>query len=261
MVHLKKQKTFIAECLNSARDNSKLAGNDINRHGGNMKKKLKEKIFIEKSVRPKNILLLCSILFVISILGCGMESSDEPNEEEQQTTDELLAYQEILRAAPAIDGEDSRLEDASFDYDQNMELFGNHYDLFAIYDINQDEVSELIALSTVNFRWSIVSVYTLVDGDVVLLKSQSDVNTFGSFEQNSTANGAYITYICEKNHIHSVWRGTNPVGEAVEENYAYALEEAALNIVDCAIGESDNAINFYDIAKPNTAENVDAMIQ
>lgn len=171
----------------------------------------------------------------------------------------LLAYQEILKAAPAIEGEHEELEDAAFDYDQNLQMFGNHYDAFAILDINQDGIPELIALSTVNFRWTPVSVYTYADGNAVLLKDPADGGAHGTFEQSSTANGTYTTYICGENHIHSVWRGTNPMGDAEEENHAYVVEGTTLTATDCSVGENGNTIYFSDIAKENVAENVDAI--
>ena len=203
-------------------------------------------------MKLKKILLV----FILATLlgGCGKAATDE-------THKALIAYQEILKAAPAIEGEHIELEDASFGYDQNIERFGNHYEVFALLDINKDEIPELMALSVVNFRWTPTSVYTFVDGKAILLKDQTDLEAHGTFEQRSTANGGYITYICEENHIHSVWRGTNPMGEVEEENHAYVMEGTNLITVDCGIGENENSIYFYDIAKANTAENVDAMIQ
>lgn len=184
--------------------------------------------------------------------------TDEPEKSLEEKA--LFAYQEILKAAPAIEGEYAELEDASVGYEENQALFGNHYELFALCDINQDDIPELIAQSTVNFRWTPISVYTYADGEAVLLKDPLDTAAHGTFEQNSSANGAYITYICEDSHIHSVWRGDTPIGEA-EENYAYALEGTTLTEAHCTAGEGDNTIYFYDIAMANTAENVNAMVQ
>ena len=233
-----------------------------------------------QNMKLKTILLVCSLFLATALGGCSTAPSTESVDEPQKTTNQetaqaesgtneskealqekaLLAYQEILKAAPAIEGEHVELADASFDYDQNLELFGNHYELFALSDINRDEIPELITLSTVNFRWTTVSVYTYADGAAALLKDPLDPEAHGTFEQRSTANGAYFTYLCEGNHIHSVWRGTNPMGEAEEENRAYALEGTTLTAVDCTAGESGNTIYFSDIARANTAENVDAMI-
>ena len=236
-----------------------------------------------KNMRLKSVLPVSSILLAIGLVGCGKTSPSEPIAEPQQLAEAevlqetvptesetvepgksseekaLLAYQEILKAAPAIEGEHVQLGDASFGYEENQELFGNHYELFALCDINQDDIPELIVLSTVNFRWTPISVYTYTDGKTVLLKDPFDTAAHGTFEQNGSANGTYITYICEENHIHSVWRGTTPMGEE-EENYAYALEGTSLTAVDCTVGENENTIYFSDIAKTNTAENADAMI-
>lgn len=241
-------------------------------------------------MKLKNILPVGCLLLATVIGGCGATSTGNSAETSQKVTDNgishtdtqtatqtdesinkeasnkensdiMSAYQEILKAAPAIEGEHMELNDASFDYEQNRKLFGEHYELYAVCDINQDEIPELIALSTVNFRWNQISVYTYADGEAVLLKNPMDIEASYSFNQISTANGAYTTYICGENHIHSVWRGTNPIGEQVEENYAYTLENVALNAVDCTISEGEATISFYDIAKANTAENVSEMMQ
>ena len=221
-----------------------------------------------KNTKLKYILLVWFLSFVTIFGGCSMsqETTDDVSHESVQIENEanepkaeikekaLLSYQEILKAAPAIEGEHEQLADASFDYEQNLELFGNHYDLYAFYDINKDEIPELIALTTVNFRWSEVSVYTFADGEAVLLKDPADPKAYGTFEQRSTANGSYITYFCEENHIHSVWRGTNPIGEAEEENHAYVLTGSILTEADCPAGISENTVYFSDIANVNKAE-------
>lgn len=229
-----------------------------------------------KSMKLKTVLTVCGLLLAAVLGGCSVAPATGAAEETQQTADKevsqaesganeakeavkkkaLAAYREILEAAPALEGEHTELADASFDYDQNLELFGAHYELFALSDLNQDGIPELIALSTVNFRWTPVSVYTYADGKAALLKDPSDPGAHGTFEQRSTANGAYITYICGENHIHSVWRGTGPTGEAEEENRAYALEGTTLTAIDCTAGESESTIYFGDIAKANTADSL-----
>lgn len=201
-------------------------------------------------MKKKHFLLVCVLLLAAVLCACGTSTSND---------DALSAYQEILKAAPAIEGEHEELMDASFDYEQNLAKFGEHYDSFAITDINQDGTPELIALSTVNFRWNTVSVYTYADGNAVLLKDPTSADSHGTFQQQSTANGAYTTYICEENHIHSVWRGTDPAGEAVEENSAYALDGTTLTLTGCTVGESGNIVYFNDIAVANTTENADAI--
>lgn len=197
----------------------------------------------------KTVFLICTLIISTFLVGCGKDSFTDTNDRA------LSAYQEILNAAPAIEGGHAELDDASFDYDQNFRMFGNHFEQFAIYDINEDGISELIAQSIVNFRWTPISVYTYVDGEARLLNDPLDEEAHGTFEQKSTANGAHTLYICEYNHIHSVWRGVNQLGEEVEENNAYALEGANLTAIDCAGKEGENTIYFYDIAKANTEEN------
>ncbi|MDO5155074.1 MAG: hypothetical protein Q4D51_03825 [Eubacteriales bacterium] len=173
----------------------------------------------------------------------------------------LLAYQGILKAAPAIEGVHDELSDAGFGYDENMEKFGNHFDCFAIADINQDGVPELIAQSIVNFRWAPVFIYTYADGNAVLLKDPLDAGAHGTFEQNSSANGAYFTYICGDHHIHSVWRGTNPMNEEVEESSVCVLDGTTLTTVDCTVGEGGNTTYISDRLMSNVAANVDAITQ
>ena len=205
----------------------------------------------------KYFLMACCLLLAAVLCGCATAPAVEPDGD--VSADALSAYQEILKAAPAIEGEHKELIDASFDYEQNLAKFGEHYDSFAITDINQDGTPELIALSTVNFRWAPISVYTYADGSAVLLKDPLNECAHCTFRQQSTANGAYITYICEENHIHSVWRGTDPAGNAAEENHAYALEGTTLVLADCTVGESESTVYFSDIAMANTAENIDSI--
>ena len=183
------------------------------------------------------------------------DASANPNVKEKA----LAAYLEILDSAPAIEGEHAELYDASFSYEQNESLFGRHYDLFAVYDINRDDIPELIAMTTVNCRWTPISVYTFADGEAVLLKDPMHPEAHGTFEQMSTAAGAYSTYICKEDHIHSVWRGNTPIGE-VEENSAFILTSTTLMAVEHTPGEGEDAVSFYDIAKANTAENRAAIL-
>ena len=207
-------------------------------------------------MKYKTLLLICVLSLAGVFTGCGKAPVTDGGVSYDAVEEQALsAYRNILKAAPAIEGEFEELSDASFDYDRNMQKFGKHYDLFALTDLNQDGIPELIAQSTVNFRWTPISVYTYADGAAVLLKDPMNPDAHGTFEQRSTANGAYSTYICEANHIHSVWRGSTPVGE-VEENSAYSLVGTSLNPVECSVGENEHTINFHDIATANTAENI-----
>lgn len=225
-----------------------------------------------KNQRKKIVLAVCSLLIAVLLIGCGKAATSEPAPQPQQTTQTetapekspkemaLSAYQEILKAAPAIEGEHPELSDATFGYEDNQKLFGNHIELFALCDLNQDDIPELITMSTVNFRWTPVSVYTFADEKVVLVQDPSGAATTCTFEQNSSANGAYVTYVCEENHIHSVWSGDTPVG-VMEENEAYVLDGTVLTSVECAAGETEKAVYFSDMAVENTAENADAMVK
>ena len=204
------------------------------------------------------ILLICVLCLAGALAGCGKEPAAAPQPDPK--ADALAAYQKILEAAPALEGEHEELADATFGYEQNLQKFGAHYDEFALSDLNQDGIPELITMTVVNFRWTPISVYTYADGKAVLLKDPSAVQSPVTFEQNSSANGAYETYFCEENHIHSIWRGSTPIGE-LEEDHAYALEGSALAIKNCPAGKSGNTVFFSDIAKVNSAENRNALTQ
>lgn len=209
------------------------------------------------------------LAFAMLLGGCGKSQPAEtapaetvkpvettaPVETEKPADPVLLRYQELLKAAPALEGEHPELEDASFTDEKNRELFGEHYDMFAVTDLNQDGIPELIASTVINFRWVPVSVFTYADNEAVLLKDPAGEAVNGTLEQNSSANGSYVTFICSENHIHSLWRGNTPVGE-MEENHAYALVGTTLTEVDCPAAEGTD---FADIAKPNTLQNVEAM--
>ena len=207
-------------------------------------------------MKDKHLLLIYVLLAAAVLAGCGRSAPLKPVESGQAAA--LSAYRDILKAAPAIAGEHAELTDASFGYEQNQEKFGSHYDQFALSDIDQDGIPELIALSTVNFRWTPVSVYTYKDGTAVLLKDPVNTDAHGTFEQMSTANGAYLTYICEANHIHSVWRGSTPIGD-MEENSAYKLEGTTLTPTECSVGENEHTVYFSSIAKANTEENLSGL--
>lgn len=208
-------------------------------------------------IKNRFLLLMSVLLFAAVLAGCGKSPSGGAAESPQKEA--LSAYREILEAAPALEGEHAELADASFGYEQNMEKFGAHDDLFALADLNQDGVPELIAMTVINFRWNPISVYTYADGKALLLKEPLAPQSPFTFEQNSSANGAYVLYICKENHIHSVWRGATPVGE-IEENHAYALEGTTLVLKDCPVGENESPVSFSDAAKRNSAENRAAIL-
>lgn len=232
-------------------------------------------------MKTKMLLAAIVLLFASALCACKKEANTTPpatvpqqtaaaqettapqqTEATQQTTipqadpaaEAISAYREILQSAPAIDGQSEKLLDPSFGYDQNIEEFGNHYDLFALADIDQNGIPELIALTQINFRWTQVTVFTFADGEAVMLKDPVNETPYATFDQCSTAGGAYVTYLCPQNHIHSVWKGTNPIGEAVEENYAYALSGKTLTFISCDVNESGDVVYFSEIANINIPE-------
>lgn len=243
-------------------------------------------------MKLKNVMLVCCMTLGLALTGCGlfnpkglpnleevpevrlddlspeMESKEEPEDKseeisgsEEESEEVILmdekemamkAYKELLVSAPGIDNHQDVLMDAAFGKDENYEIFGEHLDTFGIYDINEDGMPELIAERLINFRWIEVYVYSFVDGEMVLC---------GMIDECSVANGSYYTYICEENHIHSVWSGTNPLGDAETEDTAYALEIANLTIVDCNVNESENATFLYDFMVNNDEEGLNAYFQ
>lgn len=198
-------------------------------------------------MKMKYMLLALAVVASGILGGCGKTQPKEVTKTQQA----LLCYQELLKAAPALEGEHPELQDASFGDAQNREQFGEHYDQFAVLDLNQDGVPELLTSTVINFRWVPVCVFTYADGKAVLLTDPAEPSDKVTFAQNSSANGAYVTFVCAENHIHSLWSGDTPVGP-MEENHAYVLEGTALTAVDCAATEGTF---FFDIAKPNTAQN------
>lgn len=194
-------------------------------------------------------LALAAALAVI-LAGCAKSQPKDPAEPA------LRSYQEMLKGAPAIVGEHMELQDATFGDAQNRQQFGEHYDQFAVVDLNKDGIPELIASSIINFRWMPISVFTYADGKAVLLRDPLEEAGHGTFEQCSTAGGAYVTFLCPENHIHSLWRGSTPVGE-MEENHAYVLNGTALTAVDCTATEG---VFFDDLAEVNTEQNAAALI-
>lgn len=189
----------------------------------------------------------------------SQDQDDTSASNEVAISDVISAYQEILNAAPAIDLESEELYDASMGYDENQEAFGDHYDSFVLADLNQDGVPELITKTVVNFRSTVVSVYTYVDGEAVLVANPMVEDASWTLDQNSSANGSYTMYVCENFHLHNVWRGTDPMGEAVEENTAYSLDGKALSVCNCVVYESEQTNYIENDLVLNVAENVDAM--
>lgn len=224
-----------------------------------------------------SMLLLSGILVTIAIAtsvlsGCNAKNPGNPQSTAQTVpapadvnikSKAISAYQALLSECPALEGEHTELEDASFGYDENLAKFGKHYDSFAISDLNHDGIPELIAMTIVNNRWTPVSVFTYhdtPDGEIQLLKDPADPESHATFEQMSTASGEYIFYICKDNHIHNLWSGQTPIGYQ-EENHAYVFTGNGLEATDCSLGAGGNvdsgdiAFRFSDTAVKNTEAN------
>lgn len=173
----------------------------------------------------------------------------------------LQMYAELLQSYPAILEKDAEiLGDLSFGYEENLAQFGEHYDFFAVLDLNNDGIPELIASTIINNRWVPVSVfrYQEPENKLQLLKAPLEPESHATFEHMSTAGGTYSLYICKENHLHSCWGGDTPIGFQ-EENHAYVLTQDGLAAVDCAISNktgnaSDIAVDFRDVLKVNDEE-------
>lgn len=77
-----------------------------------------------------------------------------------------------------------------------------------------------------------------------------------AYEQTSTAEGTYTSFICNDGHFYSYWRGNTPEGD-MEENIAYVLEGPSMVQVDCAMGLDDTGAAFVE----NVPENLDLVLQ
>lgn len=222
-------------------------------------------------------LLMFVLLLSVSLLGCGKTQSAAPTAEPtpeaaidpteapapDPKAEAMAAYRALLEAAPMLEGEHEEMMDATFGYEQDLEKYGKHIDVFALTDLDSDGIPELIATSIVNFRFVPVSVYTYADGEAVLLLLLSDPldpQSPVTFTQYSAASGTYTLYFCEENHIHTLWRGDTPVGEMTEDS-AYALEDTTLVPKDCSVGENGNVVYFSELGMENSAENRAALGQ
>lgn len=217
---------------------------------------------IDSSLVVLGVLLVVAVI-VTMLCGCGAQKAEAPQPtapapvEADPAAEAIAAYREVLKAAPALEGEHPELEDLTFGYEENIAKFGMHYDLFAVIDVNKDGIPELIAMTFVNKKWTPVSVFTFRDGKAVLLKDPADPESHATFEQMSTASGDYALYLCKADHIHSVWGGDTPIGYQ-EENHACALVGNGFETAECSLGAGQGAY-FPDIAVANTEANRAAM--
>lgn len=196
---------------------------------------------------------------VATTIESELFQNDEPVlENKDMASEALAAYYEILDSTPGITGEHFILDDASFGYEDNYRMFGDHFDWFCIHDINEDGIPELIATSIINFRWNQVYVYSYLDGEAVLLENGSVPCEHGSIDQNASASGTYTLFFCDNNHIHSLYV-TNIDGELYQEEYAYEIIGAELVAVDAC--DSTNAIPFDQNSIHNSSENIIYLVE
>lgn len=198
---------------------------------------------------------LVTALAAVMLSGCGAQKEQaHPTSVNDEVETYASAYQQILALSPAIDGENVGLNDVTFGYEDSIAKYGSHIDCFAVEDINKDGTPELIAMTVVNSAWTPVSIITYSDG-AVLLENPLEPSKDITFQQMSTAGGAYKLYVCKEGHIHSVWAGDTPVGY-MEENNAFAMNGTTLEKVDCS---SDVAVDFANVFVSNTEENRNAI--
>lgn len=143
------------------------------------------------------------------------------------------AYKELLDSMPPANFDDD-VTAASFSDAENYAKYGDHIDHFVLKDISGDGVPELFAVTIVNFRWTIVNIYTYKDDRVKLVSS---------YEDSSPACGFYYSYICEENHYHDRWMGA-PIDEMLTEETAYYYDGLTMRETVCGTGYTNKAIDI-----------------
>lgn len=194
-------------------------------------------------------LCLSAVMVAAIFSGCGTAKTEPTAASEttgstettvaaQTTVQKAVSrYAELLKAHPTILDQDTEiLNDLSFGYEDNLAKFGEHYDYFAVLDLDSDGIPELVASTVINSGWMPVSVFQYQEeqDELQLLKDPLDPEAHATFECMSTAGGTYSLYLCKDNHLHSNWGGNTPIGFQ-EENHAYVLTESGFASVDCPI--------------------------
>lgn len=137
-------------------------------------------------------------LIVAIVLCSGMSSNVAEAASKKAKAKKAYASFLAKRSAPKID--DSDFNDAGFALDNK-----DYVSCFSLYDIDKDKTPELITCTNVNFRWSIVRIYTYKNSKVTPYKFSDGEDAV--FDDRATANGAYSFYICTEGDVHNDYRG------------------------------------------------------
>ena len=76
---------------------------------------------------------------------------------------------------------------------------------YSIYDIDGNKTKELITYTQLNFRYTIIRIYSYSRGKVKPYKFSNGKNAV--LHLNSEANGTCRIEVCKKNHLHQMWSG------------------------------------------------------
>lgn len=141
------------------------------------------------------------------------------------------AYASYLSKYPALTISDSNYYDASYSPSNT-----NYISAFALHDIDEDGVPELIARTDVNFRWNNIRIYTYKNGSVQPMKFYEGGNVM--FYNRATANGGYYFYVCKNGHVHNAYNGGWSKAEKVYINSNGKLRKYLSYTVDNMMGFS-----------------------
>ena len=147
--------------------------------------------------------LLLTLLFLLLIPGTQAMAASKKKKA-------MKAYSKYLAKHVADPSYEKYFYDASFS-PANKDYVSS----FFLYDINKDNVPELFAFTSVNFRWFNVRIFTYKSGKVTPYKIKGVGDAV--LTDRATANGSYNFYICSRKHIHNMWGGSTPMGYASYE--------------------------------------------
>ena len=143
--------------------------------------------------RIRYLLLMCGLLLCLSIMPCQYS-------EAASNKTVRKAYEKFLKRHKTVSISDGDFYNAGFTQ-RNKGFISS----FALCDIDKDKTPELITLSCLNFRWSVIRVYRYKNGKVILYQFKDKKKA--EWDNRATANGTYNWYICKKDHIHNIWSG------------------------------------------------------
>lgn len=160
----------------------------------------------------------------------------------------MKAYKKYLKKYPVPALDENKMYWADFN---GVEEYGFYINSFFLRDMTSDGVPELFTMTRPNFRWEIIRVYTFSSSKVKLMKFNNGEKAI--FDNIHTANGAYNTYFCTKNHIHN-----NYGGYYDEIKKAYRVKNGKLVPYDC---DRSSHVDLYSSMYENTKEQRDKYLK